>query len=147
MKKNKDLVLAIEQRDKNGYSLAVVKNEKTIYKNKSYGIYPLYAAYKDKVDFSGASAADKVVGKGAAIFFDKLNIKELDTIIISKPALEYLQQHNVVVSYAKLVDYIENRNRDGKCPVETIAQQTSQFEAFLDEVQDFLKRMGIINES
>ena len=83
--------------------------------------------------------------QNSAIFFEKLNVKELHTVLISKPALEYLQEHDVVVSYVKLVDYIQNRTRDGKCPVETIAQNTSRFDAFLDQVEEFLKSVGIIS--
>lgn len=147
MNKNNDLNIAIENRDSNGYSLVVVKDEQIIYKDKSFGIFPLYDAYIKQLDFTGASAADKVVGKGAAIFFDKLNVKQLHTNLISRPALDYLQEKNVVVSYVEITDYIQNRTKDGKCPVETIAQKTSEFPKFLDGVEQFLKSVGIINES
>jgi len=144
MRKNIDLNMAVEYRDTQGYALVVVKDSKVVYKSKSRGIYPLYAAYINQMNFADSSAADKVVGKGAAIFFYKLNIKRLDTVVISRPALDYLQEHDVVVSYAKLVDCIENRNRDGRCPVETIAENTSEFDTFLNEVEQFLKRLEII---
>ncbi len=139
-----DLQKAIDLRDNGGYALAVFKDGELLFKSTSSGIYPLYKAYTDGVDFTGASAADKVVGKGAANFFKKLNVKELHTNIISKSAYEYLQSGNAVLSYENLVDFIINRTKDGKCPVETMAERSDDFEAFLLDVEQFLKRLEII---
>lgn len=139
-----DLKIAIDKRDNKEYSIAVVKDETIIYKSKSRGILPLYIAYKDGLDFLGASVADKVIGKGAAIFLATLQAKEIHTHIISKPALSYLQSNNVMVSYTTLVDFIANRADDGRCPVETMAEASKDFDTFLDDVQQFLKRLELI---
>ncbi len=141
---NKELNFAMQLRDKSGYTLVISKKNQIVYKSKEKGILPLYLAYDKKIDASGASAADKVVGKGAAYIFAEMRIKELNTIIISKPALKYLQDKDIVVTYSRLVDYISNRNKDGKCPVETMAEASSGFETFLDDVRQFLKRLELI---
>jgi len=144
MKEIINLNIAIKLRDNKGYTIAVTKDKEVIYKSKSKGILPLYLAYENNIKLDDASVADKVVGKGAAMLMVKLNIKELDTIIISKPALRYLQDNNVVVSYARLSDYIANRNKDGKCPVETMAETSLDFDAFISGVKQFLKRLELI---
>ncbi len=144
MKKNNDLSIAKDLRDNKKYTIAVVRDGSVIYKSKERGILPLYNAYIKGIDFSGASAADKIVGKGAAIFFEKLKPKNLHTQIISKPAISYLQSSGVVLSYEKLVEYIANRAKDGRCPVETMAEISSGFDAFADDVEQFLKRLELI---
>ena len=144
MKEIINLNIAKKLRDNEGYTIAATKDKEVIYKSKSKGILPLYLAYENNIKLDDASVADKVVGKGAAMLMVKLNIKELDTIIISKPALRYLQDNNVVVSYARLSDYIANRNKDGKCPVETMAETSLDFDAFISGVKQFLKRLELI---
>ncbi len=141
---NIDLNQAVNLRENDRCTLAIVKDGELIYKSSKNGILPLYLAYENKIDAVGACAADKVVGKGAAMIFAALKVSELNTIIISKPALKYLQDNNIVVTYSKLVDYISNRTKDGKCPVETMAEASSEFEAFLDDARQFLKRLELI---
>ena len=141
---NNDLAAAVQLRENEGCTLALVKDGNVIYKSHENGILPLYLAYDKKIDAKGACAADKVVGKGAAMIFAELKIIELNTIIISKSALEYLQANNIVVTYTKLVDYIANRTKDGKCPVETMAEASSGFKTFLDDAEQFLKRLELI---
>ena len=82
----------------------------------------MYLAFNTVRNYSDACAADKITGKGAAMFIKTLGIVELDTLVISQSALDYLQESEVVISYAKLVEYISNRANDGKCPVETMAE-------------------------
>ena len=61
---------------------------------------------------AGAFVADKVVGKAAALLFVHGGIKALYTQTISQPALEVLEQHNIVLR-------IKNRAGDGLCPMES----------------------------
>lgn len=141
---DKNLNLVVNIRDNEKYSLAVAKNNKIIYKSKDRGILPLYLAYVQKLDFADAFVADKVVGLGAAMLLVDLNIKQLNTNIISSAAYNYLQDNNIVVVYGKLVEFIANRNGDGKCPIETIADNTNDIDMFLKGVEQFLKRLDLI---
>ncbi|MEX1377349.1 MAG: DUF1893 domain-containing protein [Eubacteriales bacterium] len=144
MKSSIDLKIAKALRDEEGYAVAIVKDENILYKSKDKGILPLYLAFDSKEDMKDASAADKIVGKGAAMFMAELGITHLDTLIISKSALKYLQECDIVVSYSKLVEYIKNRTGDGKCPVETMADASKDFDELLDGVKQFLKRLELI---
>ena len=69
----------------------------------------------------GASAADKVIGKAAALLFVYGGIRQVYAGVISTPALEVFQQYGVVCEYGTLVDRIQNRKGDGLCPMETRA--------------------------
>ena len=78
------------------------------------------------------------------MFMAELGIRQMDTLIISRSALEYLQDKGIVVSYSRLVEYIKNRTGDGKCPVETMADASKDFDELLDGVKRFLKRLELI---
>ena len=144
MNSNKDIEKAKSMRDNDGYAIAIVKDDMVLYESKEKGILPLYLAYDQKIEMKDACAADKVVGRGAAMFMAELGIRQMDTLIISRSALEYLQDKGIVVSYSRLVEYIKNRTGDGKCPVETMADASKDFDELLDGVKRFLKRLELI---
>ena len=80
----------------------------------------------------GATAADKVVGRGAALLFVRGGIDSLYAGVISSGALEVLCLGNVRVEYGTLVPHIINRAGTGICPVERLTSSTdSPEEAYL----------------
>ncbi|MBN2878027.1 MAG: DUF1893 domain-containing protein [Clostridia bacterium] len=139
-----DLDMAIDLRDNHGYTLAIVRDGNILFKSKEKGILPLYLAFNTAHNYSDACAADKITGKGAAMFIKALGVTDLDTLVISQSAFDYLQASEVVVSYTKLVEYISNRTNDGKCPVETMAENSSDFDMLLYDVKRFLKKLELI---
>ncbi len=66
----------------------------------------------------GAFAADKVIGKAAAMLFVRGKIGEVYAELISEPALEVFERHGVPCSYKKCVPNIINREGTGMCPME-----------------------------
>ena len=68
----------------------------------------------------GASVADKVIGKAAALLMALGEIKEVYTLIISEPALQVFENHKIKYFYDKKVDRIVNRTGDGLCPMESL---------------------------
>ncbi len=82
------------------------------------GVAPLVALYDSGEDFSGFSAADKVVGRGAAFLYVLLGVCELYAGVLSAAAEEVLSAYGVAYSYATRVSRIINRRGDGICPFE-----------------------------
>ncbi len=82
------------------------------------GVRPLVMLYDSGRDVAGFSAADKVVGRGAAFMYLLLGVPRLYAGVISRPALALLEQHAVSVEYGTVVDSIRNRRGDGMCPFE-----------------------------
>ena len=78
-----------------------------------------------KTDFSGFSAADKVVGRGAAFLYLLLGVKAVYAEVISTPAKELLSAHGVELSYGREAEYIINRKGDGMCPFEAAVLDVS----------------------
>lgn len=99
------------------YSL-VIKNI-TIRTFNGHGVADLYTLLYEEPEFmKGASLADKIVGKAAALMILG-GVKEVFTDIISRPALDLFARSEVRVGYGKVVPHIINRTKTGWCPLET----------------------------
>ena len=108
---------AIELLNKNNATCVILSNGEPIVSYER-GVKPLLRVIDKKQALSGSVAADKVVGKAAAYLYVLLNIKEIFCQIISKPAIEVLQKNGIKVFYNSIVERIENRTKDGFCPME-----------------------------
>ena len=105
--------------EENSYTCVLLKDNKEFF-SQERGVKPLLNFIDSQEDFSGFFASDKVVGKAASMLYILLNIKELFAEVISEPALEILQTSGIKVFYNNLVKRIENRNKDGFCPMEEV---------------------------
>lgn len=104
---------------KNENATLVAVNKDEIYISHARGVAPII----EKVDenpyfFCGASVADKVIGKAAAMLLSKYKIKDLHTTLISEKALEYLKKTPISVNYDSIVPNIINRDKTDICPME-----------------------------
>lgn len=108
-------------------------NEDTVFTSEKQGIAPIMELlHKDENLLKGAYIADRVIGKAAALLLIKGEIKELYADIISEHAMLVLENSKIIVSYGKLVPYIENRKKDGMCPMEeTVLNIESPEEAYV----------------
>ncbi len=108
------------------------------------GVMPIVDFINKGYDLSGASVADLVVGKAAAMLFIKAGIKDVDTIIISKPALKVLEEHHITVKYEKLVDNIINRDKTGLCPFESLVLDVDDvsiaYKLIIEKLESFKKK-------
>lgn len=96
----------------------VLCNEELIITDKRRGIRPLLDLLDNETNVEGFYAADKVVGKAAAYLYCLLKVKRLYALVISAPALEILNQAGIETEYGQLVSAIQNRTKDGFCPME-----------------------------
>ena len=113
-----DLENAKQILSSGGYTCVLCNGEKTFTSNER-GVKPLVTWHESGDFFGGFSAADKVVGKGAAFIYVLLGVSAVYAGIISHPALELLQKSGIHVEYGEAVPHIINRRGDGFCPIET----------------------------
>jgi len=83
------------------------------------GVAPLLKWLDEGRNLSEYSAADKVVGKGAAYLYVLLEIKELYAVVISRPAYDTLKKYSIQVTYTTMTEAVRNRDNTGFCPIET----------------------------
>ncbi len=101
----------------------VVVGGEFVYKSELRGVAPLLKLAGDNTDVRGMSAADRVVGKGGALLFARLGVKEVHTRLLSKEGAAVFEMQGIVCTYDELTDRILNRAGDGYCPVESAVME------------------------
>ena len=100
-------------------SLVVAYEDGTIKEYYQERVIDLISILKEnKNALKNSKVADKVVGKVAASIMAEAGIKELYANTLSKIAIPVLEEANIQYSYGKIVDYIQNRDKSGMCPME-----------------------------
>lgn len=103
---------------KSSYTIIVRKNGET-YTSTLKGVDPLIKLVNENAEFlKGASVADKVVGKGAALLLAKGKPACVFANIISDPAIEILEKYKIPFEYYNFVPHILNRRGTDICPIE-----------------------------
>ncbi|MFR8010622.1 MAG: DUF1893 domain-containing protein [Clostridia bacterium] len=105
------------------YTCVLCKGD-LLYTSTARGVRPVLDWITTGQDLSGFSAADKVVGKAAALLFVRAGIAHLYARVISEPALAVLRAREVPVEYGRVVPGIINRAGDGPCPMESAVSGT-----------------------
>ena len=122
-------------------TIAVVANE-DVFISQERGVKPLLYLLSEKKGFlKGASVADKVIGKAAALLMVLGEIKEVHTLIISEPAIKVFEKYNIHCFYDKKVDRIVNRTGDGLCPMETLCLDVEEPKEAFQKITNFIKTM------
>lgn len=112
------LKLLQEKLNKENYTLIADKNGE-YYTSYSRGIAPILDPMQDDQSFfKGAIVVDKVIGKATAMLLILSGVEFIYAYVLSQKAMEILEQYHVPFEYRKLVDYIENRDQTGMCPME-----------------------------
>lgn len=112
-----DMKKAMELLQNGGYSCVLCKNE-TVYTSGESGVRPIMGFLTQGVELQGFCAADKIVGKAAAMLFILAGIKEVHATVMSRTAVSALSAHGIALSCDTLVDYIINRAGTDMCPME-----------------------------
>ena len=137
----KDIELAKNLLNNEKKTIVIVKDGKVVFLSKDKGIEPVYTAFNEfKDELQGSSAADKVIGKAAAMIYAYAGIKELSTNLISEKAVDVLKNTTIVYEYEKLVSYIKNRDRSGMCPIETLSLEVNNIDELLLKISNFLQK-------
>ena len=116
-------------------------NNEEIITSRKRGVAPLLEWLDERKCLKEYSVADKVVGNGAAFLYILLGLKELHANVISRIALETLQQHNILVNYNTLTEAICNRDNTGFCPIEIAVSKVTSPDKALIAIRNELKKL------
>ena len=106
----------LKEEDK---SLVIVKNGRIIFCSESSGIKGILEAIEKLGErLSGASAADRIVGKAAALLLAYSQIVRVYAITLSRSGLHTLRKNSIPVEYDYLVPEILDKNKKDICPFE-----------------------------
>lgn len=112
-----DLEYAKNLLAKSGATCVLCKGS-TVYQSTQRGVQPLLTWLDSGTDMMGFSAADKVVGRGAAFLYRLLGVRSVYGHIMSMAAVKVLRAGGVEASWGTLTESIMNRQKNGPCPIE-----------------------------
>lgn len=123
------------------FTLVVIFSDKGVFTSSDRGVKPLLHLLENEKDFlKGASVADKVVGKAAALLMVLGGVKEVHTGIISEPAVEVFEKHRIPYFYEEKVKRIINRKGDGLCPMETLCIDVEEPSEAFEKIKEWLEK-------
>ena len=101
-----------------GHSLCLCKDGTELLTHDGKGISPMLDLLTEGADLRGWSAADLIVGKAAAMLFEKAGVCAVYGEVMSESAAAYLQSRGIPCSCGKMTPQIINRAGTGQCPME-----------------------------
>ena len=119
------------------FTLVVIFSDKGVFTSSDRGVKPLLHLLENEKDFlKGASVADKVIGKAAALLMVLGGIKEVYTNVISDPAVEVFEKHRIPYFYEEKVKRIISRKGDGLCPMESLCMDIEEPAAAFEKIKN-----------
>ena len=119
----------------------VLCKDKIIHTSKLRGISPMVEFINNGVNLKGFSAADKIVGKAAAMLFILAEVSEVYANVMSEQAVKVFSKYGVRYSYDTLTDVIVNQVGTDLCPMEkavmSIDEPTHAFESIKNTLEVF----------
>lgn len=112
-----------------------------IHTSEKRGVVPLIELLDSRIDVRGYSAADKAVGKAAAMLFVLLGIGEIYAAIMSRSAKKILDGHGIKYSCGEEVEYIINRKKDDMCPMEKAVMDIDDPAEAQKEIKETIEKM------
>jgi hypothetical protein len=119
-----DLKIAREHLLNRAVTLCIVRNGKILFETASHGLSGFLRATEELGEqLSGASVADKIVGKAVALLCLHSKIEAVYASVISRTAKELFEQHSVCAEWGELVENILSDCKPTACPFERLAAE------------------------
>ena len=135
-----DLERAKEILEQTG-STCVLCREQLVYTTDVRGVRPLVDWLDSGEDTCGFSAADKVVGKAAALMYCLLGIRSVYGTVMSDAAVKVLRRNGIEAYWGRLTEHIRNRSNTGMCPLESATMALADPEEALPVIRATLKAL------
>ena len=126
----------------NNYTFVLLTEKGTVVKSYKRGIMPLMEIIQmDKSILNNAVIADKVIGKASALLISGFKVKALYTDLMSQKAKVVLEMYSVNYQYKTLVDYIQNRDKNGQCPMEKLTKDIFDYKTAYQKILNYYKEV------
>ena len=138
---NTDLKNARNLLDSGDYTCVICRDD-AYHTATQRGVKPLLSWLDAGLDANGFSAADRVVGRATAFLYCLLGVKAVYARVMSRPAMEVLENHGIHAEAGQLVDGIINRKGTGPCPFEATVLHISDPQEALTAIREKMAQMG-----
>lgn len=126
------------------YTCVIVSAEGVL-TSRERGILPLMKWIGSGADLRGAVAADRIVGRAAALLYAYMGVSELYAEVLGEGGQKVLRDHGIAHGYGTLAVRIVNRSGTDICPMEkAVAQISDPAEAF-SALRKKMLEMGLLN--
>ncbi len=122
-------------------STCVLCRDDLVYTTTQRGVRPLIDWLESGQDTWGFSAADKVVGKAAALLYCLLGVRRVHGNVMSDAAVKVLRRNGIEVYWDRLTEGIRNRADTGPCPLESATTHIDDPEEALPVILATLKSL------
>ena len=127
--------------EEGGYTCVLCRGD-VCHTSSASGIAPMLEFIGSKTDLIGFCAADRIVGKAAAMLFVLAKVSEVYAGVMSRAAADMLSAHGIAHSCGVLTDRIINRRGDDICPMEKAVADTDDPEAGYAAIAAARKRLA-----
>jgi len=124
-----------------GEYTCVLCRDDAVFTSTLSGISPMIEYLKSGTDLRGFSAADKIVGKAAAMLFVLSEVKEVYASVMSRQAEDLFKRFNIKCACETLVDKIINRTGTGLCPMEEAVKDIEEPQAAFEAIKHTLETL------
>ena len=125
------------------HTCVIIKNEKVEFSSSESGVKPLLDYYRlNGISQIPIIVVDKIMGRGAVLLAKMINASEIVTPIISKDALELANYYKMIVYYDEVVEFIVNRNKTGRCPIEASVLGITDVKDGYNKISETLQRLS-----
>lgn len=137
----------IEYLDRGGrFTCVVLSGDEIVYTSTEKGVKPLKDFYEEYGPSKELTVIDRIMGKGAVMLAQLVGATTIITPMISSAALEYAKRKNIKAFYDREVDYIINRAKDGRCPIETAVLEINDCQEGYKVIDKTLKDLRLKNK-
>lgn len=126
------------------HTLVLCKNGAIITSDRR-GIAPMLNFISEGRDLKGYSAADRVVGKAAAMLFCKAGVKSVYAKTLSSGGKAILEREGIYPEYEILTDCIINREGTDMCPMEKAVVEIEDVESAYAAVKKRFELLASLN--
>ena len=119
-----------------GFYTCVVCRVDLVYTTRERGVAPLLHWLDSGLDLSDFSAADRVVGRGAAFLYCLLKVNAVYARVMSHPAAEVLKAYGIEAYADTFVEGIINRAGTGPCPFEAAVMEIDNAQEALAAIRN-----------
>ena len=106
-----------------GHACVLCRGDETLTSDAG-GVAALVGWLSDGVDLAGFAAADRVVGRAAALLYAAAGVRAVHAVLAGEQAGAILEQHGIAFTAERTVSRILNRPRTGPCPMEAAVAGT-----------------------
>lgn len=125
-----------------GFTCVIYNDKGIVFSSKDTGIKPLLYIIESKIDVKDCFAADKIVGRAAALLYSYMEVGFVYAQVMSEGALEILTDNNIKAEYDTLTKQIINRRGDDICPMEKAVEDIALPQSALVCLKNKIKELG-----